>query len=319
MKCNCGGLIKAIDAYIAKADGDLSDALEAAGFLDPDGTMAEIVSIEERVAAVLTLETDYILEALKDTIDLEAFVRDVWPKLKASDTSAQDLFEIFREEFEGYMTPLASEYIAQTDAELVVETVSKHTTNWIKVWSQELASLMQLDGHTMIENILSQAMEEGQSVAEVTQSILDSGIRNEYFRARRVAVTETLRAHSVASQEAMMQSPAVQEKEWRHTGSYRNAPRQNHVDMNGKHVPKGDTFTLDGADGKTYYPSYPRDTILPPGESVNCHCIAQAIADEDVLGLPVEERRRLQDLAVAEMDDEWEKKLDDKNKEASGL
>ncbi|WP_195614501.1 phage minor head protein [Intestinimonas butyriciproducens] len=319
MKCNCGPLIKAINAYIAKADNDLEEALAEAGFLDPEGTLTEISTLEEKVAAALTTETDYLLDALKDSIDLEAFIKDIWPKLKAEDAVAQDLFDIFLEEFEGYMTPLASEYIAQTDAELTVETVSKRTTAWVKSWSQELADIMMLDGHTMIENILTSAMEEGQSVAEVTQAILDSGIRDEYYRARRVAVTETLRAHSVASQEAMMQSPSVEEKEWKHTGAYRNQPRRNHVSMSGQRVPKGEPFVLEGADGNTYYPAYPRDSILPPGESVNCHCISQPIVSEEALGLPIEERRRLQAEAIAEMDDEWEKELDAKNKAASGL
>ena len=60
MRCNCGPLIKAIDAYIAKADDDLADALADAGFIDPDGTPAEINTLEEKVAAALTAETDYL-------------------------------------------------------------------------------------------------------------------------------------------------------------------------------------------------------------------------------------------------------------------
>lgn len=116
-----------------------------------------------------------------------------------------------------------------------------------------------------------------------------------------------------------MQSPSVEEKEWKHTGAYRNQPRRNHVSMSGQRVPKGEPFVLEGADGNTYYPAYPRDSILPPGESVNCHCISQPIVSEEALGLPIEERRRLQAEAIAEMDDEWEKELDAKNKAASGL
>lgn len=63
---------------------------------------------------------------------------------------------------------------------------------------------------------------------------------------------------------------------------------------------------LEGADGITYYPEYPRDSILPPGESVNCHCISQPIVSEAILGLSVEERRKLQEAALAELDAEWE-------------
>mgnify|MGYP006922383498 CR=1 FL=1 len=73
-------------------------------------------------------------------------------------------------------------------------------------------------GVSGVQRIMT-AMNEGQSVAEVTQALMDSGIRNEYVRARKTALTETLRAHSVASQEAMLQSPSVVEKEWRHSGA----------------------------------------------------------------------------------------------------
>ena len=41
---------------------------------------------------------------------------------------------------------------------------------------------------------------------------------------------------------------------WKHTGAYRNDPRQNHVDMDGVRVLKDQPFTLIGADGNTYYP-----------------------------------------------------------------
>lgn len=108
---------------------------------------------------------------------------------------------------------MASKYIAVTDAELTVTAISMRTAAWVKSWSQQLADLMVLDGNSMIEDILVRGLEDGESIAKITRAILDSGIRNEYYRARRVSLTETLRAHSVASQEAIMQSPAVEEKE----------------------------------------------------------------------------------------------------------
>lgn len=116
-----------------------------------------------------------------------------------------------------------------------------------------------------------------------------------------------------------MQSPAVQEKMWRHTGSYRNEPRKNHVDMDGQRVPVSEPFTLDGIKGGTYYPMYPRDTNLPPEESINCHCICQPVVSEEILGLSLEERQKLQQEAIDNMDDEWEKELDAKNKAKAGI
>ena len=94
-----------------------------------------------------------------------------------------------------------------------------------------------------------------------------------------------------------MQSPVVAEKMWKHTGSYRNSPRQNHVDMNGQRVPVSEPFELTGADGRSYSPMFPGDPALPPGERINCHCICQPVVSEDILGLSLEARQRLQQEA----------------------
>lgn len=96
-------------------------------------------------------------------------------------------------------------------------------------------------------------------------------------------------------------------------------PRQNHVEMNGAKVPKKEPFELIGVDGITYYPMYPRDTILPAGESVNCHCINQPVISEQILGLSLDERKLLQAKAIAEDDGAWEAELDAQNKAKAGI
>ena len=57
----------------------------------------------------------------------------------------------------------------------------------------------------------------------------------------------------------------------------------------------------------------------PPEESINCHCISQPVVSEETLGLPLEERQRLQQEAIDAMDDEWEKELDAQNKAKAGI
>ena len=116
-----------------------------------------------------------------------------------------------------------------------------------------------------------------------------------------------------------MQNPCIKEKMWRHTGSHKNEPRENHVDMDGQRVPVGESYELIGADGVKYYPMFPVDPDLPPAESINCHCISQDIVDEDILVLPLEERQRLQQEAIDSMDDEWEKELDAQNRAKAGI
>lgn len=318
MTCGCEALIKAIDAYIAKADDDLESALDSAGFTDAADTVEGISALEDRVARALKRETKYITDAAEQAVDLDAFA-DEWPELKLGDNVDEKLGKIFLDEFTANMPKLTSAYVNQIDAELVVTTISKRTTAWAESWSEELGQIMKLNSHEEIEKALVTGLKEGQSVAEFTQALLDSGVRDEYYKARRVSVTEMLRAHSVAQQEAFMQSPAVEEKMWRHTGSYKNEPRQNHVEMDGKRVPKNEPFELKGADGVTYYPMYPRDTDLPPGESVNCHCLDEPVVSEDILGLSLEERQRLQAEAIEEDDGEWEKELDAQNKAKAGI
>ena len=217
------------------------------------------------------------------------------------------------------MPGLVSTYLERTDKELSASRISKLTTGWIEEWSEDLAELMQLNSHTEIETILETGLANGDGIAVFTQNILDSGIRDEYYKARRVSVTEVLRAHNVAQQEAFMQSPSVTQKMWRHTGSHRNAPRPNHVAMDGQTVGKADTFVLQGRDGVTYYPRYPVDTSLPAAESINCHCICEPIVDENLLGMSLEDRQALQQAAIDEMDETWEAELDAANRAKAGI
>lgn len=319
MCMNCAPLIKAIDAYIAKADGDLADALGKEGYAKPKKTLKYAQDIEDGVAEVLVEETDYFIAEAEKAVDLETFAKDIWPKVKLKDELKGKLAAVFKENLEKFMPEFIGYYIKQTDKDLKLSQVSKRTTAWVKSWSEELGEIMKLNSHKEIERILEKGLKDGSSIATFTREILDSGIRDEYYKARRVAVTEVLTAHRAAQQEAFMQSPAVSEKMWRHTGEYRNEPRQNHVDMDGQRVPVGEPFELIGADGGTYNPMYPGDPILPPEERINCHCIEQPVVSEEILGLPLEERQRLQQEAIDDMDDEWEKELDAKNKAKAGI
>lgn len=317
----CGPLIKAIDAYLAKADNDLEDELEAEGYALPGETVEAINGLEDAVAVILTANATEVLdqlEKLDGVIDLEEFFRDRWPKIKDASNLAQELFDAFYEEFDTFMPRLVEAYVHQTDAELTVGSMTQRTTAWVKSWSEELSQLMKLDTEAQIEAVLVKGLEDGSSIGDVARAIADSGIRSPGYKARRTALTEVLRAHSYGSNEAMVQSPAVTEKMWQHTGAG-VTPRPNHVAMSGTRVPKNEPFTLTGADGSTYYPMMPRDTSLPASESINCHCNVQPVVSEDVLGLPLEERQRLQAEAIAEDDGAWKAELDAKNKAKAGI
>lgn len=317
--CHCERLLKAIENYIAKADDDLEEILAEEGFAEPGLTVARISQIEEAVAEALEQETELFITSAETAIDVQEFADRIWPGVQLDDDLAEKLTSIFTEQLNEFLPQLIEPYLQQTDKDLTFSSMTKKTTAWVGEWSEELGSMMKLTSHTEIENILTKNLKDGNGIQDFISDIQNSGIREERYRARRAAVTESLRAHSVAQEESIQQSPAVEDKEWVHTGSFRNDPRPNHQAMSGQIVPKNEPFTLTGADGSTYYPQYPRDPILPASESVNCHCIHRGIASEKILGLSIEERRRLQAEAIAEMDAAWEAELNAKNKAKAGI
>lgn len=315
----CERLVKAIEAYIEKADDDLSDDLTAEGYLEGEETVKVAGEIEDEVADALVDETKLFTDAAEKADSLDEFESEIWPRVKAEDALAKTVRKIFEKRFKEFIPALADAYIKSTDAQLTVEQISKATTGWIERWSEDLGEIMKLNSHTELEAILKDGLKNGDSIATFTRKLMESGIRDEYRRARMTSITEVLGAHSVAQQEAFMQSPAVEGKMWRHTGSYRNTPRKNHEDMDGTVTDKNTPYTLTGADGETYYPMYPRDTILPAKERINCHCVSEPVVDEKILGMTLEERQRLQAEAIEAMDDEWEKQLDAENRAKAGI
>lgn len=317
--CSCERLLKAIDNYITKADDDLKDALEAEGYVEPRMTVKRISDIEDAIAEALENEADLFITNANTCIDVETFAARIWPGVKLDDRTAEKIQEIFIEQMQEYLPDLIKPYLKQTDRGLTLTSVSKRTSAWVQSWGKQLGELMQLTSHNELQSILDKNLKDGKGIQDFISDIQNSGIRNERYRARATAVTEALRAHSVAQEEAIQQSPAVEEKEWVHTGSFRNDPRPNHEAMSGQIVPKDQPFTLYGADGGIYYPQYPRDVVLPAGESVNCHCIHRGIVSESVLGLSLERRKELQAEAIAEMDDKWEKELAERNKAKAGI
>jgi hypothetical protein len=237
-----------------------------------------------------------------------------------------DLVEKLTRTFEGKFSEAVPDYTAQylhrveADVKLEGIALTARTSSWIRSWSGELANLMKLSDDRHIQSILDKGIREGWSVQVTSEHLAEARIRDPGYRARRVATTEMLRAHSVAQQESFDQSPAVESKMWLHSG-WRQYARLNHMelgfDKDRNTVKKDGTFTLYGADGGVYYPMYPRDSSLPPGESINCGCVCVPIVDENILGMSLEERDRLRKEAIGELDEEFNRKLDRQNERLS--
>lgn len=321
----CSKLLNAIDAYIAKADKKLSEELENAGFADSENTVKHIEKLEEQIVEVLKEQSksfEELLEAAeKKGVSLEEFLEKNWKEFKNRDNIMEKLFPVFFNEYSEYVPALANIYIKQMDSELIVEQITRKTTDWIAQWSYELSDLMHLSSHMEIENVLIKGLKSGKGVGDIARDIQANGIRDEYYKARRAALTETLRAHSFAREDSIWQCPAAEMKEWVHTGEYRNEPRPNHEAINGQIVGKDENFVLIGADGVTYYPIMPKDPALPAAEVINCHCIHRGIASEKILGLSLEERKRLQQQAIEDLESDPDRyaELDEELKNRAGI
>lgn len=321
----CSKLLNAINAYIAKADKRLSEELENAGFADPENTVKHIDKLEEQIVEILKEQSksfeELLEEAEKEGVSLEEFLEKNWKEFKNRDDIKEKLFPAFFNEYSEYVPALANIYIKQMDSELIVEQVTRKTTDWIAQWSYELSDLMHLSSHAEIENVLIKGLKSGKGVGDIARDIQANGIRDEYYKARRAALTETLRAHSFAREDSIQQCPAAEMKEWVHTGEYRNEPRPNHEAINGQIVGKDENFVLKGADGVTYYPIMPKDPALPAAEVINCHCIHRGIASENILGLSLEERKKLQQQAIEELESDPDRyaELDEELKNRAGI
>lgn len=319
---NADGIIDAIDQYLAKADDDLEKTLKGEGYAAPKETVAAIGSLEEEIAEALHSQTETLVETLQDAETDGADAEELQRRIKAfldADEIASDVEEYSMDMYDIEIPQLATVYMEESDGELAVEAIRERTSNWIQRWSQQLGELTRITTHEQICRLIEDTISEGQSIADLTRKIQEGGWRSEYYQARRFALTETLRAHSVAHEEAIQQSPACDQKEWRHTGGAKNKPRPNHVDMDGQIVPKDEPFTLVGRDDVTYYPMYPRDSILPASETVNCHCIHRGIPNKDILGMSYEDRKKMQEEYVNADNDAWMKEVDASNRAKAGI
>ena len=112
MCMKCGSLIKAIDAYLQKADSGLSDALEEEGYVKPKKTVEYIQDLEDKVTEAFLEETDYFLAEAEKAVDLETFAEKIWPGILLNDDLKEKLAEIFTELLSEFMPEFVGFYIA---------------------------------------------------------------------------------------------------------------------------------------------------------------------------------------------------------------
>ncbi|MCY8378423.1 phage minor head protein [Bacillus haynesii] len=299
-------LLNSLNTFIRKAEEDDEKSLvevipDFPGLSKIPGYVQEY---EKKVARLLRSQRKKFLNGLNDFVSkdskerLEAILVYFTQNLFAGD----DFEEQFQELTAGFLQQTieerASVIMDALDPEIPFKVLSSRSTNWIKGWSEELAEIMKLNTHEAVEDVLTDAIENGSSIQDI-ELILRDLPQFDRGRAWTTAITEVLAASSAAQQEAYSQSPAVIAKKWRHSGGKKNNPRENHMDLDGTVIGVNEEFTIPGS-GETCM--HPRDSKLSAKERVNCHCVLSPVVDHRILGLSAEEKEKIRREALANME-----------------
>ncbi|MFY1590120.1 phage minor head protein [Bacillus sp. J14] len=298
-------LLESLNAFILKAEENQYKQL---GEMVPDFPGKSkipnfIEEYEKGIAKLLRRQRKRFLDDLKRFVSkdsketLEALLVFFTQNLFAED----DFEEEFQELTEGFLQQtieeLAVVIMDSIDPEVPFKVLSTRTCNWIRDWSKKLAEIMKLNTHEAVENVLTDAIENGSSIQDIELTLKDMP-QFDRDRARTTAITEVLAASSAAQHESYAQSPAVKKKKWRHSGSKKNNPRENHIDLDCTVIGVDEEFQIPGSSESCMFPRNPN---LSAGERVHCHCVLSPVVDKEILGLSAEEKEEIRREALSNM------------------
>ncbi len=293
-------LFKAINSIVKEEADELKD--EIADFPALDATLTAIDTYEVKVAGLFRRQKRHFSDGLKTLIAKDEFehmakVADLMVKLYEADDFADSMADYTEDFLLDVIEEMVAEIMKNIDKDVAFNTLSSKAITWIDEWSKDLAEMMKLTTHSEIEKVISTVIETGESIDKAIKRLRELP-EFDRTRARTTAITEVLRANSVAAHEAYVQSPAVIQKVWKHSGSKKNKPRQAHVNLSGTVIGIDEKFDVNGQQAL-----YPRDKDLPADEVINCHCVLGPVVDPAILGLSKEEKQRLRDQAIADYED----------------
>ncbi|MBT2727849.1 hypothetical protein J7E63_12960 [Bacillus sp. ISL-75] len=292
-------LLKSLNAVIKaeEDDEDITDLVPE--FPGLEKLPKYIEDYEKKLAKLLRSQRKYFLNGAKEyvqkAINVKGLLDYLSKNLFGSDPFLEDMEKLTKDFLSLTITDLTAEIMGAIDKDVAFNILSKKTTDWIDTWSKDLADLMKLNTHEALEGELKKVIEAGGSIQDAEIAIKDLP-QFDRKRARTTALTEILTASSHSQWEAYKQSPAVTKKMWKHSGARKIKPRKAHQDMDRTEVGVDDKFDVNGHEA-----DYPRATSLPPGERINCHCAMGPVVDEDILGLSKEEKEKLREEALKEM------------------
>lgn len=292
-------LIKSLNSYIHKSDSSVIDNVE--DFPGIEEVPQLVAAFEKEIAKLLRAQKKYYVNALddfvskSDTLTLEQFLRYMEDTLFPNDAFRITFSKETLRFLDVTVGVLASHMMTAIDREVAFNVMSQSSIDWLQNWSEELASIMQLNTHQALESALSKVITDGGSIADAELAIKDLPQFNRN-RARTTARTEILTASSRAHYESFLQSPSVIGKKWKHSGTKANKPRESHQALDGVIVDVEEHFLVDGELGL-----YPRDTNFSARNRVHCGCVIGPVVDNDILRLSPEEKEQLRKEALEEI------------------
>lgn len=296
-------LLKNINTIIKAEEDDDEITGVVPDFPGLDKMPKYIDDYEKKVAKLLRAQRKHFTKGVREYIQKEVTIEGILAYLKqdlfASDAFAEDMEEETKAFLTLTISGISKVIMEAIDTDVPFETLSKRTLDWIESWSFDLAQLMNLNTHRGLEDALKKVIEDGGSIQDAELVIKDLPQFDRY-RARTTAITEILTASSRSQWESYKQSPVVVKKKWKHSGSKKNNPRENHVDLNGVEEDVDKEFIIPNT---TYSCQYPRDPSLPASERVRCHCVMGPVVDEAIIGLSKEEKLKLRQEALDEMNE----------------
>jgi uncharacterized protein with gpF-like domain len=125
----------------------------------------------------------------------------------------------------------------------------------------------------VIREEISQGLEAGESLREISARISTAFDDIETGRADVIAETETAAAYAYASDQAS-RAAGVQYKQWLHGIS--KVPREDHVAVDGMIIPIDEPFPVGSPPLM-----YPHDPAGSPEDTINCSCMSIPVSEEE--------------------------------------
>lgn len=290
---------------ILKASEDeLRDILKKLGYANVDETMDAITDFEEVLATLLEDERTLFLKKVATGQSLSEAVAEIRANI-LKDVLATKVAEEAESLLRPFVETVTNAYMEILDSDVPLGTLSDHTDDFLKEWSESLGKYLEETSHNKLDNLIASGIDDGIDMVSFSD-IISANYTWSRERARRVAQTEVLTSHSYCQYEAYKQSPAVEGKKWKHSGGKGIDPRPAHVDLHGTVVGVDEKFTI-ASDTGVYHALMPRDVTLPPSERLFCHCTMGPAVNNDILGLTAEEKLELRDKALEDWNSAYKK------------